>query len=289
MGGDLGFIGKFHYVFRYCSCIFRLYVFKFRIIKYRKLLQTGTTGLTRDHIQNLLLEELKRAMDGFKEELGKGAFGAVYKRNFDNGKNLVVVKRLEKVVDEGEREFRAEMRVIGATRVDWNLRVSIALDVARGILYLHEECEAPIVHYDIKPQNILLDELLTAKISYVGLAKLLMPDQTRTFTGVRGIRGYLASEWQTDAPVSVKVDVYSYGICLVESGLDKLVGSEVDIKTLEGMISVAIWCIQDEPALRPPMQKSICFPTKTDTFQGPPSCNNGDIYVIESFDLKAKN
>lgn len=239
----------------------------------------------------------------------------------------MAVKRLEKVVEEGEREFRAEMRVIGrirhrnlvrllgycaegskralvyeymsngclanllfrgATRTDWNLRVNIALDVARGILYLHEECEAPIIHCDIKPQNILLDELLTAKISDFGLAKLLMPDQKRTFTGVRGTRGYLAPEWQTNAPISVKVDVYSYGIvlleiiccrrnieacvtkieeiqlskwaytCLVESEVDKLVGSEeVDMKTLEGMISLTIWCIQDEPALRPPMKKVL--------------------------------
>ncbi|XP_019237899.1 PREDICTED: G-type lectin S-receptor-like serine/threonine-protein kinase LECRK2 [Nicotiana attenuata] len=304
------------------------YVFKFRIIKYRKLLQTGTTGLTKDFIlRTCSYRELKQATDGFKEELGKGAFGAVYKGSFDKGKNLVAVKRLEKVVDEGEREFRAEMKSIGrtrhrnlvrllgycaegskralvyeymsngclanllfrgATRPDWNLRVNIALDVARGILYLHEECEAPIIHCDIKPQNILLDELLTAKISDFGLAKLLMPDQTRTFTGVRGTRGYLAPEWQTNTPISVKVDVYSYGIvlleiiccrrnievyvtkieeiqlskwaysCLVESEIDKLVGSEdVDKNTLERMISVAIWCIQDEPALRPPMKQVL--------------------------------
>ncbi|CAN4099662.1 unnamed protein product [Withania somnifera] len=304
------------------------YVFKFRLIKYSKLLQIGTTGLTKDFIlRTCSYRELKRATDGFKEELGKGAFGAVYKGSFDKGKKLVAVKRLEKVVDEGEREFRAEMRAIGRTRhrnlvrllgycaegskralvyeymsngclanllfrrdtrPDWNLRVNIALDVARGIFYLHEECEAPIIHCDIKPQNILLDEFLTAKISDFGLAKLLMPDQTRTFTGVRGTRGYLAPEWHTNAPISVKVDVYSYGIvlleiiccrrnievyvtkieeiqlstwaysCLVESELDKLVGSEeVDKKTLEGMISVAIWCIQDKPALRPPMKKVL--------------------------------
>ncbi|PHT53152.1 hypothetical protein CQW23_07614 [Capsicum baccatum] len=304
------------------------YVFQFRTINYRKLLQTGTTGLTKDFIlRTCSYWELKRATDGFKEELGKGAFGVVYKGSFDKGRNLVAVKRLEKVVEEGEREFRAEMRVIGrtrhrnlvrllgycaegskrvlvyeymsngcvanllfraATRPDWNLRVNIALDVARGMLYLHEECEAPIIHCDIKPQNILLDEFLTAKISDFGLAKLLMPDQTKTFTGVRGTRGYLAPEWQTNSPISVKVDVYSYGIvlleiiccrrnievtatkieeiqlskwaysCLVENEIDKLVGSEeVDKKTLEGMISVAIWCIQDEPALRPPMKKVL--------------------------------
>ena len=72
---------------------------------------------------------------------------------------------------------------------DWSERVQIALDVARGILYLHEECETPIIHCDIKPQNILMDDFWTAKISDFGLAKLLNPEQTKTFTMVRGTRG----------------------------------------------------------------------------------------------------
>ncbi|PHT52519.1 hypothetical protein CQW23_06981 [Capsicum baccatum] len=91
MGGDLGFIDKFCY--------------------------TGTTGLTKDFIvRTCSYRELKHATYGFKEELEKDAFGPVYKGSFDKGRNLVAVKRLEKVVDEGEREFRAEMRVIGRTR-----------------------------------------------------------------------------------------------------------------------------------------------------------------------------
>nr|GMD53582.1 G-type lectin S-receptor-like serine/threonine-protein kinase LECRK2 [Ipomoea batatas] len=116
-----------------------------------------------------------------------------------------------------------------------------------------------------------------------------MPDQTRTFTGVRGTRGYLAPEWQTNAPISVKVDVYSYGIvlleiiccrrnievfnvskieeiqlcvwayqCLVKMELDTLVkGEEVDRNALQRMVAVAIWCIQDEPALRPSMKRVL--------------------------------
>ncbi|KAF3675346.1 hypothetical protein FXO38_04792 [Capsicum annuum] len=102
MGGDLGFIDKFCYVFR-------------KLLQ--TLLQTGTTGLTKDFIlRTCSYRELKHATDGFKEELEKDAFGPVYKGSFDKGRNLVAVKRLEKVVDEGEREFRAEMRVIGRTR-----------------------------------------------------------------------------------------------------------------------------------------------------------------------------
>ncbi|PPS02054.1 hypothetical protein GOBAR_AA18618 [Gossypium barbadense] len=173
-------------------------------------------------------------------------------------------------------------------RPDWDERTRIALDVARGILYLHEECETPIIHCDIKPQNILMDDYWRAKISDFGLAKLLMGDHTRTFTVVRGTRGYMAPEWHKNVPISAKADVYSYGIvlletvfcrrnldttvsnpeeiilsilvykCLVEKKLDKLVlGEEVDKKSLERMVMVALWCIQDEPALRPSIKTVV--------------------------------
>ncbi|KAL7249381.1 hypothetical protein ACSBR1_011555 [Camellia fascicularis] len=181
-------------------------------------------------------------------------------------------------------------------RPDWNERIRIALNVARGILYLHEECETPIIHCDIKPQNILMDEFWNAKISDFGMAKFLMPDQTRTFTGVRGTRGYLAPEWQRNNPISVKADVYSYGIVLLEivccrrnlevnvstpeevvlsnwvyrcfagRELNKLtvVGDEeVDMKTLENMVKVGLWCSQDEPALRPSMKSGSLQQQKT--------------------------
>ncbi|RVW85337.1 G-type lectin S-receptor-like serine/threonine-protein kinase LECRK3 [Vitis vinifera] len=304
------------------------FIFKYRVLRYRRLLETGNLGPAKElTLQLFSYKELIRATSGFKEELGKGSFGAVYKGFLYKSKKLVAVKRLEKIVEEGEREFQAEMRAIGrthhrnlvrlmgycaensrrllvyeymsngslanllfnaGTRPHWNERVRIALDVARGILYLHEECETPIIHCDIKPQNILMDEFWNAKISDFGLAKLLMPDQTRTFTGVRGTRGYLAPEWQRNTPISVKADIYSYGIvlleivccrknmevqvknpeeiilsnwvyqCMVSRELDKLVADEVaDKKTLERMVKVGLWCIQDEPALRPSMKSVV--------------------------------
>ncbi|KAK9111300.1 hypothetical protein Scep_018819 [Stephania cephalantha] len=98
----------------------------------------------------------------------------------------------------------------------WDERLKIALNVARGILYLHEECETQIIHCDIKLQNILMDDSGCAKIGDVGLAKLLKPGQTNTFTGIRGTRGYVAPEWHRNLPVTVKVDVYSFGIVLLE-------------------------------------------------------------------------
>lgn len=196
----------------------------------------------------------------------------------------------------GDRLFRSERLP------NWSERVQIALDVARGILYLHEECKAPIIHCDIKPQTILMDDFWTAKISDFGLAKLLMPDQTKTFTLVRGTRGYLAHEWQKNTPISVKVDIFSYGIVLLESiccrrnldvqvsnteeivlytwvykclergQLDLLVGDEqVDKAALERLVKIGLWCIQDEPALRPSM-KSVLLMLEGNTEIATPPC-----------------
>ncbi|KAB2085553.1 hypothetical protein ES319_A05G405400v1 [Gossypium barbadense] len=315
-----------------CSCallaISGVFIFKFRVLRYKRLLEIGNLGLTGElTLASFSYNVLKRATNGFKEELGKGSFGAVYKGSLNRGRNLIAVKRLEKLVEEGEREFQAEMRAIGRAhhknlvrllgycaedskrvlvyeymgngsladllfksrqRPDWDERTRIALDVARGILYLHEECETPIIHCDIKPQNILMDDYWRAKISDFGLAKLLMGDHTRTFTVVRGTRGYMAPEWHKNVPISAKADIYSYGIvlletvfcrrnldttvsnpeeiilsilvykCLVEKKLDKLVlGEEVDKKSLERMVMVALWCIQDEPALRPSIKTVV--------------------------------
>ncbi|KAL8226809.1 hypothetical protein R6Q57_016641 [Mikania cordata] len=233
------------------------FIFKFRLLKYKRLLESRTMGLAEDLIlRSYTYSELRKATNGFKQELGRGSFGTVYNGCVYKGGKTIAVKRLEKVVDEGEREFQAEMQVIGKTHhrnlvrllgycaegrshrllvyeyisngtladrlfkserlPDWCERVQIALDIARGILYLHEECESPIIHCDIKPQNILMDDFWTAKISDFGMAKLLMPDQSKTFTDARGTRGYLAPEWQKNIPISVKVDIFSFGIMLLE-------------------------------------------------------------------------
>ncbi|KAI3701016.1 hypothetical protein L2E82_45658 [Cichorium intybus] len=285
--------------------------------------------------------ELERTTDGFKEELGRGSFGIVYKGIIQSSMKMVAVKKLKKeLAQEGEKEFQTEMKVIGRThhrnltrllgyccegperllvfeymtrgsladilfdskrKPCWTERIKMAIDIAHGIFYLHEECETPIIHCDIKPQNILMDEYGCAKISDFGLAKLLEHDQTRTSTFIRGTRGYVAPEWHKKLPVTVKVDVYSFGVVLFEilccrrkldnslpsneiiledwvyecyetDQLLKLVDDEdVDRRTLDRMIKIGFWCIQEEPSLRPSMKKVVLMLEGTVNIPVPPN------------------
>lgn len=166
--------------------------------RYRKMSEEKNLGLSEEIVlRPYTYDELQKVTSNFREQLGKGAFGTVYKGSITSGTRIIAVKRLEKVMEEGEREFRREIRAIGRThhrnlvrligfcdeassrllvyeymgngslanllfkaewRPSWNERVKIALDVARGIRYLHEDCEPHIIHCDIKPENILMDD-----------------------------------------------------------------------------------------------------------------------------------
>ncbi|KAF7154097.1 hypothetical protein RHSIM_Rhsim01G0188700 [Rhododendron simsii] len=231
----------------------------FSLIYQKKILNSRHGfGAVETNLRCFSYEELAEATDGFKEELGRGAFGIVYGGavQMGNSRTSVAVKKLDRVVQEKEREkeFRTEVHVIGQThhknlvrlvgfcdqweqrmlvyefmsngtlasflfgetKPSWNQSSEIALGIARGLLYLHEECSTQIIHCDIKPQNILLDDYYSARIADFGLATLLMINQRQTNSGIRGIKGYVAPEWFRNKLVTTKVDVYSFGMLLLE-------------------------------------------------------------------------
>lgn len=198
--------------------------------------------------------ELKRATRNFKEEIGKGGFGSVYKGVLDDGR-VVAVKRLEGIL-QGNAEFWAEVSVIGNINhrnlvklwgfcaqnehkllvydyvkngslekflfsdsyktLGLDQRYNIALGTAKGLSYLHEECLEWVLHCDVKPQNILLDDDLEPKVADFGMSKLFKDVYDVSFSRVRGTRGYLAPEWMMNLNIDSKADVYSYGIVVLE-------------------------------------------------------------------------
>ncbi|XP_027178443.1 G-type lectin S-receptor-like serine/threonine-protein kinase LECRK1 isoform X2 [Coffea eugenioides] len=302
-------------------------MYRRRAVKYQKLLKMENFGLNKEFtLRSFSYNELEKATNGFKEEIGCTSYGKIYGGIISQGDRIVAVKRLEKVDDEGEREFIAEMAAMGRIhhknvvqlvgfclegakkllvydfmktrslaeclsdvekRPFWNQRMKLAFDIAQGILYLHQECDTHIIHCNIRPENILVGDNWTAKIANFSSAKLLIPYQKQTLALERQGRGYSAPEWQKKASASEKVDVYSYGVVLLEiiccnsteeinvqsvdnnfstrvydyfmaKQLRKLTGDEeVDKDSLERMVKVGLCCIHHDPDLRPSMKNVI--------------------------------
>ncbi|CAM6039846.1 unnamed protein product [Sphagnum compactum] len=105
----------------------------------------------------------------------------------------------------------------GKHMLNWPVRFNICLGVARGLFYLHEIAQPRIIHRDIKASNILLDKDLQARIADFGLALLFPEDQTHITTmHIAGTKGYLAPEYATCGQLTEKVDVYSFGVLVLE-------------------------------------------------------------------------
>ncbi|KAK8467546.1 hypothetical protein PHAVU_007G077300 [Phaseolus vulgaris] len=281
---------------------------------------------------NFTYRDLQIRTCNFSQLLGTGGFGSVYKGSLGDG-TLVAVKKLDKVLPHGEKEFITEVNTIGSMHhmnlvrlcgycsegshrllvyefmkngsldkwifpsyqgrdrlLDWTTRLNIAIATAQGIAYFHEQCRDRIIHCDIKPENILVDENFCPKVSDFGLAKLMGREHSHVVTMVRGTRGYLAPEWVGNRPITVKADVYSYGMLLLEiiggrRNLDMSFGPEdffypgwaykemsngcvskvadrrlngaVDEEELTRALKIAFWCIQDEISMRPTMGEVV--------------------------------
>lgn len=176
----------------------------------------------------------------------------------------------------------------------WARRYQVAIDVAKALAYLHHDCRSKVLHMDVKPENILLDDGFRGILSDFGLSKLVGREQSRLVTTVRGTAGYLAPEWLLGTGISEKSDVYSYGMVLLEmvagrrclraeeddgwSYLPRIAGEMaragramevVDGRLVAGggdrleeaavrrAVHVALWCAQEKAGARPSMARVV--------------------------------
>ncbi|CAJ1977495.1 unnamed protein product [Sphenostylis stenocarpa] len=296
--------------------------------------------------------EVQKMTNSFRNKLGQGGFGSVYKGKLPDG-SVVAVKILSISKGNGE-EFINEVWSISKTshvnvirllgfcfensrraliyefmpngsldkfiyeeknelndvhQLDWKILNDIAMGIAHGLEYLYRGCNTRIIHFDIKPHNILLDEDFCPKISDFGLAKICARKESLvSIFGARGTAGYVAPEVfsRNFGVVSHKSDVYSYGMMVLEMvGRRKNVNTDVDRSSeiyfphwiynrLEGntelglenirneneeqmvrkMTIVGLWCIQTLPSTRPTISR-VFLRTKKQFFEELDIINGG--------------
>ncbi|XP_027124433.2 rust resistance kinase Lr10-like [Coffea arabica] len=272
--------------------------------------------------------DIRKITCQFKEKLGQGGYGTVYKGKISDD-TLVAVKVLSNFKGNGE-EFINEVGTIGRIHhinvvrlvgfcadgyrralvyeflpndslhkfissgkqlVRWEMLEQIAIGIAKGLDYLHQGCNQRILHFDIKPHNILLDQNFSPKVADFGLAKLCSKEQSIVFvTAARGTIGYISPEMfsRNYGNVSYKSDVYSFGMLLLDmiggrknfhAGADDSsqiyypewvynqlekgetfsiqIDEEKNSKIFKKLAIVGLWCIQWYPADRPSMKAVI--------------------------------
>ncbi|KAL8241832.1 hypothetical protein R6Q59_012134 [Mikania micrantha] len=280
------------------------------------------------------IQSLISATNNFENKLGQGGFGPVFKGKLQDGREIAV-KKLSEKSKQGKREFTNEARLLACIQhrnvvsllgycavpekllvyeyvvnesldkllfksakrdaLDWKRRYSIIDGVAQGLLYLHEDSHERIIHRDIKASNILLDKKWRPKIADFGMARLYPEDKTHVNTRIAGTNGYMAPEYALHGTLSVKADVYSYGVVVLEliSGhknstfkldqecenlldwayklyekgksaeiMDPTLATSADPNQVATCTQIGLLCTQSDPKLRPTMRQVVVMLSK---------------------------
>ena len=308
--------------------LYRLYSLKILERNYQKKIEKFLEDYITLKPTRYSYAEIKKITNQFQDKLGEGGYGKVYKgklseeiyvavKILNNSKgdgvefinevgtmgriHHVNVVRLVGFCADGFRraliyEFLPNeslekfifSRKITSHSLGWKKLQDIALGIAKGIEYLHQGCDQRILHFDIKPHNVLLDHNFNPKISDFGLAKLCSREQSAvSMTVARGTMGYIAPEMlsRNIGNVSYKSDVFSYGMLLLEmvggrknidvtvdntsnvyfpewiynhlgqdEELDIRIDEEGDTQIVKKLTMVGLWCIQWFPTDRPSMK-----------------------------------
>ncbi|XP_049934471.1 putative leucine-rich repeat receptor-like protein kinase At2g19210 [Nymphaea colorata] len=195
--------------------------------------------------------------NNFEKVIGRGGFGTVFYGRLKDGSEVAVKKLSSRLVERGTKEFAAEVKMLmqvhykyltqfvgycddekeliliyeymsngnlqkliseeTAAALNWQQRLNIALDAAKGLEYLHSGCTPAFIHRDVKSSNILVNEKFEAKVADFGLSKAVVSDEvTHITTAVAGTAGYLDPEYCYTNQVTEKSDVYGFGVVLFE-------------------------------------------------------------------------
>ncbi|KAL5728318.1 non-specific serine/threonine protein kinase [Ranunculus cassubicifolius] len=262
-------------------------------------------------------------------KLGEGGFGGVYRGLLQDSNIEVAVKRISQKSRQGKKEFVSEVKIIsqlrhrnlvellgwchereklllvyefmpngsldfhlfgGRTMLTWVLRYKIAVGLASGLLYLHEERDPAVVHRDIKSSNIMLDSNFNTKLGDFGLARIADHDMGVKTTMLAGTMGYMAPECMSTGKAGKESDVYSFGVVALEiacgrrvvepknelgnfglvgwawelygsgrllEAVDAKLGRDYDEEQLERLLVVGLWCSNMDHKQRPSIKQAI--------------------------------